>query len=232
MSTSGSLLRASTATQTAHTTSPPASRPIVLIEPQLQTVASLTASRAAEMPTVISAAAAQLMRPGTRTGDSGTNRQVKTPAATITISGIQNSQCQLRCCRITPEPTIPNPPPTPRVADSSPMLPATFSRGNSSRTMPKASGKMPPAAPWSARPTITRQRVGNRCQQRADREDHEGPQQHAPLAVHVAQATQDRGPDRGRQQVGGQQPGHARLRGVQIVLDRRQRRITAALSTA
>ena len=35
------------------------------------------------------------------------------------------------------------------------MLPATFSRGNSSRTMPKASGKMPPAAPWSARPTTT-----------------------------------------------------------------------------
>ena len=34
------------------------------------------------------------------------------------------------------------------------MLPATFSRGNSSRTIPKASGKMPPPAPWMIRPTI------------------------------------------------------------------------------
>ena len=34
------------------------------------------------------------------------------------------------------------------------MLPATFSRGNSSRTIPKASGKMPPPAPWMTRPTI------------------------------------------------------------------------------
>ena len=34
------------------------------------------------------------------------------------------------------------------------MLPATRSRGNSSRTIPKASGKMPPPAPWITRPTI------------------------------------------------------------------------------
>jgi hypothetical protein len=33
------------------------------------------------------------------------------------------------------------------------MLPATFSRGNSSRTIPKASGKIPPAAPWMNLPT-------------------------------------------------------------------------------
>ena len=34
-----------------------------------------------------------------------------------------------------------------------PMPPATRSRGNSSRMIPKASGKMPPAAPWITRPT-------------------------------------------------------------------------------
>ena len=35
------------------------------------------------MPALISAAAGQLIRPGTRTGDSGTNRQVQTAPATI-----------------------------------------------------------------------------------------------------------------------------------------------------
>ena len=49
---------------------------------------------------------------------------------------------------------MPIPAPTPRIDDSSPMLPATFSRGNSSRTMPKANGKMPPAAPWMKRATM------------------------------------------------------------------------------
>ena len=34
------------------------------------------------------------------------------------------------------------------------MLPATRSRGNSSRTIPNASGKMPPPAPWITRPMI------------------------------------------------------------------------------
>ncbi len=34
------------------------------------------------------------------------------------------------------------------------MLPATFSRGNSSRTIPNASGKIPPLAPWMKRATI------------------------------------------------------------------------------
>ncbi len=46
------------------------------------------------------------------------------------------------------------PAPTPRIADSSPIAPATFSRGNSSRTIPNASGKIPPAAPWMKRATM------------------------------------------------------------------------------
>ncbi len=43
-------------------------------------------------PTDISAAASQLTRPGTRSGDSGTNRQVQIAAPTMTTSGIQYSQ--------------------------------------------------------------------------------------------------------------------------------------------
>ena len=33
------------------------------------------------------------------------------------------------------------------------MLPATRSRGNSSRMIPNASGKTPPPTPWMTRPT-------------------------------------------------------------------------------
>ena len=58
-----------------------ASRPSVFGEPQPQVVVSLTATSTVEMPIVISAAASQLMRPGTRTGDSGMKRQVATAAS-------------------------------------------------------------------------------------------------------------------------------------------------------
>lgn len=92
MSISGSALRTSTATQAAHPSSPTASRPSVRAEPQPQTVVSEMATSTQQNPTVISAAAHQLTRPGTRTGDSGTNRQVQIAAATITTSGIQYSQ--------------------------------------------------------------------------------------------------------------------------------------------
>ena len=70
-------------------------------------------------------------------------------------SGIQNSQCQFRCSSISPPTTSPRPPPTPRMADISPMLPATRSGGNSSRAIEYDSGKMPPATPWMTRATIS-----------------------------------------------------------------------------
>src|SRR5579864_945212 len=76
MSISGSALRVSTATHAAQTTRPAAVSPSVRDEPQPHAVASLIASSTAEMPALISSAASQLIRPGTRTGDSGTNRQV------------------------------------------------------------------------------------------------------------------------------------------------------------
>jgi len=56
---------------------------------------------------------------------------------------------------ITPERTIPTPPPTPRIAESRPIPPATLSSGNSSRTIPKASGKIPPPTPWMKRAAIS-----------------------------------------------------------------------------
>ena len=52
----------------------------------------------------------------------------------------------------------PAPPPIPNVAEIRPMLLATFSRGNSSRMIPKQSGKMPPPAPCRTRPSTTTSR--------------------------------------------------------------------------
>ena len=71
---------------------PTASRPSVLGEPHPHVVVIEIAMSTHQKPAVISAAASQLTRPGTRTGDSGTNRQVQIAAATVTTSGIQNSQ--------------------------------------------------------------------------------------------------------------------------------------------
>ena len=136
MSISGSALRTSTVIQSTQRTAPAASRPIVLPEPQPQLVVSETAIMIAATEQLISTAASQLTRPGTRTGDGGTNHQVVNTAITAGISGTQNSQCQLRCSMIKPPITTPAPVPTPRIDDIRPIEPAIRSRGNSSRTIP------------------------------------------------------------------------------------------------
>src|SRR5437763_2720951 len=76
MSISGWRLRISTTTQAAQTSSPKPSSDTVRVDVQPQLVVSVTASSTDVIPTLISAAASQLIRPGTRTGDSGMNRQV------------------------------------------------------------------------------------------------------------------------------------------------------------
>ena len=126
---------------------------------------------------------------------------------------------------ITPERTMPMPPPTPRIAESRPIPPATFSRGNSSRTMPKASGKMPPATPWMKRAAICSARVaGDGGDQGAEGEDDERPEQQPLLAVHVAEPADDRGADRGGEQVAGEEPGDPGLVGAELAHHRRQGR--------
>ena len=47
------------------------------------------------------------------------------------------------------------PPPMPKIALIIASPPAIWSRGKVSRTIPKASGKTPPATPCSRRPAIT-----------------------------------------------------------------------------
>jgi hypothetical protein len=63
-----------------------------------------------------------------------------------------------------------------------------------------------------------------RGEQGAGAEDGQREHQRALLAEHVAQAPDDRREDRRAQQVGGQDPGHRGLRGVQFALDLGQRR--------
>ena len=87
MSISGLSLRTSTRIQARMKRTPTRVRPNVFAETQPQVVVSLIASSTAERPIVISAAASQLTRPGVRTGDSGTSRQVATAATTIATSG-------------------------------------------------------------------------------------------------------------------------------------------------
>jgi hypothetical protein len=89
MSINGTSLRSSTSTQAVVSATPAASRPRVLGEPQPHVIVSEIAMSMQQKPAVISTAASQLTRPGTRTGDSGTKRQVQKAAATVTTSGIQ-----------------------------------------------------------------------------------------------------------------------------------------------
>ena len=56
-----------------------------------------------------------------------------------------------------PPKTRPAPPPMPCSAETSPSAPGTRLIGNSSRTIEKASGKIPPPAPWITRPAIISQ---------------------------------------------------------------------------
>jgi hypothetical protein len=99
-------------------------------------------------------------RPGVFTGDSGIPKITPSRAITTSTPGSQNSHGQDRFSTIGPAATMPIPAPMPKIADSSPMVTPTLSCGNSSRTTPMDSGMIAPAAPCSARATISTPRFG------------------------------------------------------------------------
>src|SRR6516165_8637579 len=78
MSIRGSGLDVSTTTQAQQIAKPAARSASVRGDAQPHVVASLIASNSDETPVLISRTASQLTRPPTRTGDSGTRRQVPT----------------------------------------------------------------------------------------------------------------------------------------------------------
>ncbi len=92
MSISGVVARSSARIQAAASTTAAASRPITRLEPQPQLGASLSATSSATSQADSSTAGSQLIRPGVRTGDSGTNSTAETAATIVRISGSQNSQ--------------------------------------------------------------------------------------------------------------------------------------------
>ncbi len=92
MSISGVAARNSASTQPAASTTPPARSPTTRPELHPQPGASLSATRSATSHADNSSAGSQPIRPGARTGDSGTNRTAHTAAMTVRIIGSQNSQ--------------------------------------------------------------------------------------------------------------------------------------------
>jgi hypothetical protein len=91
------------------------------------------------------------------TGDSGTNRWIRKIEIAMGTAPTTKSQRQEALSTIRPERTMPKPPPTPNVAEISPIATPTFSRGNSSLMIPKLRGKTAPPAPDSARKAISAQ---------------------------------------------------------------------------
>ena len=92
MSISGVAARSSAMTQPAASTTAAASRPSTRLEPQPQSGASLSATSSATSHPDSNTTGGQLIRPGLRTGDSGTNSTADTAAMIVRIIGSQNSQ--------------------------------------------------------------------------------------------------------------------------------------------
>src|SRR6266851_5642845 len=147
MSISGVAARNSAATQPTASTTAPANRPITRPEPHPHSGALLSATSSATSQADSSTADSQLIRPGERTGDSGTNSTADTAAMTVRIIGSQNSQRYPRPSTIGPARTIPRPAPTAVRDARAPTAPVTLPAGNSSRMMPNATGTIPPAIP-------------------------------------------------------------------------------------
>ena len=130
----------------------------------------------------------------------------------------------------TPPTTRPRPPPMPTIAEIKPMPVATRSRGNSSRMIPKQSGKMPPPSPWSTRPATTPSSVPDeRRDEGARGEDAQRDHEHPALAEHVAEAPEERRRDGRGEQVAGQRPGDAG--GRRCAARRRARRARGSASS-
>jgi hypothetical protein len=92
MSISGFAERASDTSQPISSTPASASRPSTGRDVQPQVAPLLTGSSSATSQPESSRVPAQLIRPGERIGDSGTNRCAASAVRATTTIGIQNSQ--------------------------------------------------------------------------------------------------------------------------------------------
>ena len=155
MSTIGSGTRRSHAMKAVPRTAAAANSPSTPVDFQPHALPCETPSRSEASASDSSAAPSQSILAFTRTGDSGTKRHVAHAATAVTASEDQKIHSIERWSTITPASTRPSPPPMPKVAEIRPIEVATRSGGNSSRMIPKASGKIAPPAPWIPRPRIS-----------------------------------------------------------------------------
>ena len=171
-STSGSTTRSSQRAHSTAKTAAAAKSASTRPEVQPQELPSLIGSSSASRVRESSTPPTQSMRARTRTGDSGTHSQVASAASAVVATESQKIHEIEPWSTNSPASTSPDPPPMPNMAETVPIAGATRSRGNSSRMMPMASGKMAPPAPWIARPAIiTASERGDGGDQRADAED-------------------------------------------------------------
>ena len=145
------------------------------------------------------AAARPARRPATASG-SATRARTGATSTSESATGIEPSRKSRRhekLSTITPERTIPKPPPMPQTAESRPIPTLTFSAGNSSRMIAKLSGKSAPPAPETTRKAISDQMFhANAAAEAAGEEEPEADEQHPLLAELVAEPAEDRRRDR------------------------------------
>ena len=108
----------------------------IRLDVQPQDSPSVSPSSSAIRPPDSSDAPRKSTRDGVLMGDSGTKRCTSTTAAAMLTAPTMKSQRHETLSTISPERTIPKPPPIPNTAEISPIATPTFSRGNSSRMIP------------------------------------------------------------------------------------------------
>ena len=157
MSTIGALERSSTSAQRTKNAAAAAPRPSRRSEVQPQVSPSVSATSNESKPPESSNAPGMSTREGDRIGDSGTYRCTSASESATGMEPNTKSSRQEKWSTITPDRTIPKPPPTPNTAESRPIPTLTFSAGNSSRMIAKLSGKSAPPAPETMRNAISDQ---------------------------------------------------------------------------
>ena len=150
-STSGSATRRSSWSQPLKAAPDARTRATMGSDDQPHASPFVIASRSETSAALSTAAPRKSGRPPRRTGDSGTKAQINAAATSTGAPPKMNSQCQLSSSSTKPEPTSPSPPPTPNTDDMTPTATPTRSAGNSSRMIPKASGKTAAPVPCSTR---------------------------------------------------------------------------------
>ena len=225
MSMSGSRLRTSTMIQASVNPVPTKIRKRVLADPQPHVVVSLIARRSAERPALDQ----HSRKPVDATGQADRRFWDQSPS--------RHRGDQDRDERNPEEPVVAEVlDDHAREHDPHPAADAEDRREQADPAGHLVSWKLIPDYPereWEdpARRTLDEagdddrdQRARHGANHRADGEDEEGPKEQALLAVHVAEASDDRGADGGCEQVTGEQPRDPGLRRVKLALHRRQRR--------